>query len=129
MSNTLISTVITTKNRAHLLPRAIESVLAQDYPEIELIVVDDGSDTPVQLNVQDKRVRLIRNEKSVGLSAARNIGFRASRGQYLCMLDDDDYYLPGKLSLKASYLEEHAEVDLVFSRVVVKDGQGAQRYY
>jgi glycosyltransferase involved in cell wall biosynthesis len=129
MGNKLISTVITTKNRAHLLPRAIESVIAQDYRDIEVIVVDDGSDTPVKLTLTDPRVRLIRNEKSVGLSAARNIGFGASRGEYLCMLDDDDYYLPGKLTLQASYLDQQEYVDLVFSRVVVKDGQGAERYY
>jgi glycosyltransferase involved in cell wall biosynthesis len=127
--NKLISTVITTKNRHHLVSRAIESVLAQDYPAIEVIVVDDGSDSPVRLAVKDPRVRLIRNERSVGLSAARNIGFRAAGGEYLSMLDDDDYYLPGKLSTQAAFLNERREVDLVFSRVVVKNGTGEERCY
>lgn len=125
----LISTVITTKNRQNLLLRAIESVLAQSYPAIEVIVVDDGSDTPVELTGYDPRVRLIRNEKSKGICAARNIGFRASRGQYLCMLDDDDYYLPDKLQMQADFLDAHAQVDLVFSRVIVKDKAGRERNY
>jgi len=125
----LISTVITTKNRHRLVPNAIRSVLAQNYPAIEVIVVDDGSEPPIELPIDDPRVRLIRNEKSKGLSAARNIGFRASRGEYLSMLDDDDYYLPGKLETQADYLDEHPEVDLVFSRVVVKGKAGEERYY
>ncbi len=125
----LVSVVITTKNRASLLPRAVRSVLDQTYPHLELIVVDDGSDVPVVLPDGDPRARLIRNEVSKGVSESRNAGFRASRGQLLCMLDDDDWYLSGKLEQQANYLREHAEVDLVFSRVCIEDETGARREF
>ncbi len=125
----LISVVVTTKNRETLLPRAIQSVLAQVWSNLELIVVDDGSDVPVVLPTADPRARVIRNEVSTGLPAARNIGFRAARGEFLCMLDDDDWYLPGKLERQARYLLENPEVALVFSRVVVRNARGTERRY
>jgi glycosyltransferase involved in cell wall biosynthesis len=125
----LISVIVTTKNRITLLPRAIASILNQDWPSIELVVVDDGSDVPVVLPTSDTRARIIRNEVSAGLPEARNIGFRACKGEFFCMLDDDDWYLPGKLSTQARYLMEHPDVDLVFSRVVVRDGAGKERKY
>jgi glycosyltransferase involved in cell wall biosynthesis len=129
-SNTpLISVVITTKNRMTLLPRAIRSVLDQNWPALELIVVDDGSDVPVAAPTTDPRVRVIRNEVSVGIAEARNIGFRAGKGEFLCMLDDDDWYLPGKMEHQARYLLEHPATDLVFSRVIVRDGAGQERRY
>jgi len=129
IDNPLISVVITTKNRISLLPRAVKSVLEQNWPSLELIVVDDGSDIPATLETDDPRVRIVRNDVSVGLPEARNIGFRAANGELLCMLDDDDWYLPGKLERQAQYLREHPEIDLVFSRVVVRDAAGRERRY
>lgn len=128
-SQPTVSVVITTKNRHELLPRAIDSVLAQTWKGLEVIVVDDGSDEPAQYHGTDSRVRVIRNEQSKGLSGARNVGFRAARGQFFAMLDDDDWYLPDKLETQLRYLREHPEVDLVFSRVVVQDATGTRRHY
>jgi glycosyltransferase involved in cell wall biosynthesis len=128
-NQTLISVVITTKNRINLLPRAIQSILDQSWPTVEIIVVDDGSDAPVELPIADPRLRLIRNEQSKGVSEARNIGFRAAQGQYFCMLDDDDWYLPGKLQLQADYLQQHPDIDLVFSRVITRNAVGEEGYY
>ena len=53
-------------------------------------MVADGSDVPVTLTTEDPRVRIIRNELATGLPEARNIGFRAAKGELLCILDDDD---------------------------------------
>jgi len=125
----LISVVITTKNRIKLLPRAIKSVLDQSWSHLEVVVVDDGSDVPVSLPVTDPRLRIVRNDVSVGIAEARNIGFRATRGDFLCMLDDDDWYLPGKLEIQADYLLEHPDIDLVFSRAVVRNAAGKERRY
>ncbi len=125
----MISVVITTKNRITLLPRAINSVLEQTWSSLEVIVVDDGSDVPVELPTSDPRVRLIRNDESVGLAEARNIGFRAAIGEFFCMLDDDDWYLPEKLERQQDYLQRHPDIDLVFSRVVMRDAEGVESYY
>src|SRR5579871_6900954 len=125
----LISVVITTKNRIGLLPRAVQSVLDQTWTSLELIVVDDGSDIPAALPSHDPRLRFLRNEVSLGLPEARNRGFQAASGQFFCMLDDDDWYLPDKLERQVGYLLEHPEIDMVFSRVVVRDAQGRERHY
>jgi glycosyltransferase involved in cell wall biosynthesis len=125
----LISVIVTTKNRIALLPRAIRSVLGQTCPSVELIVIDDGSDVPVVLPDSGSKVRIIRNEVSKGISEARNTGFRAAAGEFFCMLDDDDWYLPEKLERQLRYLLDHPEVDLVFSRVVVRDAAGLDHYY
>ncbi len=92
-----ISVVIPTYNRAHLLPRAIQSVLSQGFAEFELIVVDDNStdDTPQVIETfSDPRLIYMRQARNGGAAAARNMGIRRARGQYVAFLDDDDEYLP-----------------------------------
>lgn len=90
------SIIIATYNRAELLPRAVESVLAQSFPDWELIVVDDGSTdtTPeVLARYEDRRIVQLRQENG-GQSSATNLGIQTATGQYICYLDDDDRYLP-----------------------------------
>lgn len=129
MYGPLVSVVITTKNRIDLLPRSVRSVLEQTWPALELIVVDDGSEIPAVLPGNDPRARLVRHDVSKGLCEARNLGFRLARGQFFCMLDDDDWYLPDKLENQVHYLMENPGIDLVFSRVRVRDAAGVERYY
>lgn len=95
----LVSVIIPTYNRAHVLGRAIGSVLAQTYCDFELIVVDDGStDGTAGLPIlHDKRVTLIRQDNR-GVSAARNTGIRHSNGELAAFLDSDDEWLPDKLA-------------------------------
>jgi glycosyltransferase involved in cell wall biosynthesis len=95
-----VSVVIPTYNRAHMLGRAIRSVLAQTLRDLELIVVDDGStdDTArVVAATADPRVRSMRLERNGGLSRARNAGVAASRAAWVAFLDDDDEWLPARL--------------------------------
>jgi len=95
-----VSVIIPTYNRAHLVGRAIRSVLNQTYQDFEIIVVDDGSTDNTEEVVKsfnDPRIRYIRHEENRGGSAARNTGIRAARGEYIAFLDDDDYWLPTKL--------------------------------
>jgi glycosyltransferase involved in cell wall biosynthesis len=113
MEPPLVSVVITTKNRTTLLPRAVRSVLEQTWPVLELIVVDDGSETPAVLPTSDPRARLIRHDVSKGLCEARNLGFRVAKGRFFCMLDDDDWYLPDKLENQVRYLMENPEIDQI----------------
>jgi len=90
----VVSIVIPTHDRPALLRRAIISALNQTVRDIEVIVVDDGSDPPVALAGRDSRVRLIRNAQSVGVCAARNVGLEAAVGDYVTFLDDDDELAP-----------------------------------
>ena len=87
----LVSVIIPTYNRCAILERAIESVLGQTFTDYELIVVDDGStdETADLLDRYRNRVKVIRQENR-GVSAARNTGIRASKGELVALLDSDD---------------------------------------
>lgn len=102
MKNPTVSVIIPTYNRAHLVGRAIESVLNQTYKDFEIIVVDDGStdnteEVIKQFQKQDKRIKYLLHEKNRGGSAARNTGIKAVEGEYITFLDSDDEWLPEKL--------------------------------
>jgi glycosyltransferase involved in cell wall biosynthesis len=86
--------VIPTHNRPQLVQRAVASALAQTVADVEVIVVDDGSAEPVELALEDPRLRLFRNERPLGVSAARNVGLEHARGRWTTFLDDDDELLP-----------------------------------
>ncbi|VEP18896.1 Glycosyl transferase [Hyella patelloides LEGE 07179] len=96
----LISIVIPTRNRPHLVKRAIESAIAQTLKEIEIIVVIDGLDvaTTTELeNINDSRLRIIQLPISKGGAGARNAGVAEAKGEWIAFLDDDDQWLPQKL--------------------------------
>ncbi|MCL6557363.1 MAG: glycosyltransferase [Firmicutes bacterium] len=102
-----VSVIIPTYNRAHLIGRAIRSVLEQTYQDFEIIVVDDGSSDNTEEVVKsfnDPRIRYIRHEQNRGGSAARNTGIRAARGEYIAFLDSDDEWLPEKLERQVQTL-------------------------
>lgn len=93
-----ISVIIPAYNYAHYLPAAMDSVLQQDYPHFELIIVDDGStdNTPAVVAAYGERVRYV-HQKNAGLPAARNTGIRAARHEHVCFLDADDVLRPSVL--------------------------------
>ncbi len=96
----LFSVVIPTYNRAKLVRRAIDSVLAQTFHDFELLVVDDGStdDTGTVVSaIGDPRIRLVSLARNRGPAAARNAGIAAARGELVALLDSDDEYLPAFL--------------------------------
>jgi len=95
-----VSVIIPTYNRAHLIGRAIKSVLNQTYRDFEIIIVDDGSTDNTEEVVKsftDKRIRYIRHKENKGAATARNIGIKAARGEYIAFQDSDDEWLPAKL--------------------------------
>lgn len=101
MTSPRCSVILPTYNRVETLPRAVESVLAQDEPDFELIIVDDASTDGTQawLAAQtDPRIRVERLERNQGPSAARNRGIAMARAPALAFLDSDDLFLPGRLS-------------------------------
>lgn len=96
----MVSVVIPTYNRAHLLNRAIQSILNQTCHDFEIIVVDDSSiDNTAEIirSIGDQRIRYIRHQVNEGVSEARNTGIKAARGKFIGFLDSDDEWLPGKL--------------------------------
>lgn len=101
----VFSVILTTYDRNEFLQEAVHSVLAQTFTDFELIVVDDGSPTPAVVNSDDSRVRLIREEPNRGISAARNRGTEAATGDYVCFIDDDDWYDPRRLEMVAPFVE------------------------
>jgi glycosyltransferase involved in cell wall biosynthesis len=102
----LISVVIPTHNRRRLLARALDSVLSQTVKADEILVIDDGStdDTDRFVAKTYPQVRLLRQE-NLGVSAARNAGIRAARGELIAFLDSDDEWLPRKLERQLEAME------------------------
>jgi glycosyltransferase involved in cell wall biosynthesis len=106
-SSPRFSTVIPAYNAANTVARAIDSALAQTYPPVEVIVVDDGSsdDTAAVVERYGDTVRLIRQANG-GPGAARNAGARVASGDWIALLDADDVWLPHKLDVQARYADD-----------------------
>lgn len=142
----LVSAVIPTRNRAHLLERALKSVIAQTYSPIEIIVVDDGStdETPEvvqKYNEQHKvpssggdlgvgkkmAIIYIKNEQSTGAPAARNKGIRAAKGKFIAGLDDDDQWHEERIcKLVAAYSDEYSCITSN-TKMIYPNGQAVWR--
>ena len=102
-----VSVIIPTYNRGRVIKEAIDSVLAQDYTEFELIVVDDGS-TDHTSDVLDSYRNVIKvlSQKNRGVSAARNRGIAEASGKFIAFLDSDDLWLPHKLSTQVEFFNK-----------------------
>jgi glycosyltransferase involved in cell wall biosynthesis len=122
----LVSVVIPTLNYAAFVGRAIDSVLAQTYPHREIFVVDDGStdDTPAVLARYAGRVTVLHGT-GAGVSAARNRGLAAAKGDVIAVLDADDFWLPTKLARQLPLLFEDPAVGVVGCANVVYRGDGS----
>ncbi|MBN2525068.1 MAG: glycosyltransferase [Deltaproteobacteria bacterium] len=116
MGNTIVSVVITTRNRSSLLVRSINSVRTQIYPHLEIIVVDDASSDNTAEVMQsllqlDHRIIYIKNDVCLGANASRNKGILSARGDFVAGLDDDDEFLPNRIEiLLKQYDPEYAFV-------------------
>lgn len=109
-----LSVIITTYNHAHYLPQSISSVLQQDYQNIEVIVVDDGStDNTKAVVSQYPEVKYV-YQTNQGLSAARNTGIDHSKGDYLVFLDADDWFLEGAFTQSVAVLEAHPQAAFIY---------------
>jgi glycosyltransferase involved in cell wall biosynthesis len=112
-----VSVIVPLYNGARYLREALESILAQEYAPLEVIVVDDGSaDGGAEIAAEFASVRCLRRGHA-GLSAARNAGIEAARGEWVAFLDSDDLWAPGKLTVQAKALEEGSELEAVFGHI------------
>jgi glycosyltransferase involved in cell wall biosynthesis len=123
-----VSVVIPTHNMARYLPVAIDSALGQGYPNIEIIVVDDGStdDTAEVLRPYLSHIRCIHQEQR-GLSGARNRALEVISGEYVRLLDADDALCPDTLSRQAELLDRYPRVALVHGQAHIVDSGGNVR--
>lgn len=114
----ILSIIVPCYKQAEYLPETLDSVLNQTYQEWECIIVNDGSPDNTSQVAQryiktDKRFKLIESENK-GVSAARNIGIRASSGQYILPLDGDDIIMPKYAQLAVERFERYPETKLVY---------------
>jgi glycosyltransferase involved in cell wall biosynthesis len=114
----LISVIIPTYNRAAFLPAALESIWAQAYQPLEIIVIDDGSTDATPQLLADLSGRLVSvRQDNQGPAAARNRGLQMAQGEVLAFLDSDDLWPPGKLRLQLPYLNEPLNYDYVMGLI------------
>jgi glycosyltransferase involved in cell wall biosynthesis len=121
-----LSVNLVTKNRSQLLPKALDSILAQSYTDYEVVIINDGStdETPAVIESYRNKFAAFQtftNPKSLGVQAARQQALEASVAQYIAVLDDDDIWIEDqKLIKQLSLLESHPEIGIV--------GTGAEIY-
>jgi len=125
----LASVMITTRNRLVLLPRALQSVYAQDYPNLEILVLDDASQdgTSDYIRSHHPDIRLFRFDQNRGLIAARNHLMSEAKGDYVISLDDDAFFLSADtISRVVARMEAEPEVAVVAFRVVNREEDAEQ---
>jgi glycosyltransferase involved in cell wall biosynthesis len=121
-----VSIIITTHNRPHLLPRAIESARASGS-EVEVLVVDDESSDETAAVCQNvSGINYVRVERNQGVAGARNIGLAASHAEYVSFLDDDDQRLPNSIDQQIKILEGKPEAALIYGQAIPEDPTGAR---
>ncbi len=132
MTENTVSVIIPTHNRPEQLRRAVRSVLNQTYTAVEIIVADDASTKDVEAVVKelgDERISYVRQETNKGAPAARNMGFRQSRGEYVLFLDDDDELLPEQIERLVQFsLEQKDKPGMVGCGFYYKV-EGAEKKY
>ena len=126
----IVSVIIPTYNRAHLIDKAINSVLSQTYQDYEIIVVDDASTDNTKEVVKDftdSRISYIFHTNNLDISAARNSGIKASQGKYIALLDSDDEWLPEKLDKQINKFEkESLKIGVIYTGSYYIDEKGNQ---
>jgi len=112
----LISIVLPTFNRAHVLDRAIDSVIKQTYTQWELVIIDNYSNDQTDdliKSYQNPKIRIIKINNSGIIAKSRNLGIKKSRGEVIAFLDSDDWWAEKKLEYSLKYLFEY-NADIVY---------------
>ncbi len=126
MQEPLVSVIIPAYNAEPYLRRAIDSILVQTYPCIEIIVVNDGStDGTIELvnSYKNQPIHLI-SKVNGGMSSARNTGLRAAQGEFIAYLDADDYWMPAKITSQVTLLQNHPEIGFCSTSTKVETPDG-----
>ncbi|MBW2269258.1 MAG: glycosyltransferase family 2 protein [Deltaproteobacteria bacterium] len=115
-------------NREPFVEESIGSVLAQSFRDFELLVIDDGSTDESAARIRaidDPRIRLVHNEENLGIPRTRNRGLELARGEYIALLDSDDFAYPNRLALQVDFLDRNAEICAVggWAHRISRDGR------
>lgn len=117
-----------TYNRAHYIGQAIDSVLSQSFSDWELLIVDDAStDTTEEIvrSYEDSRIVYIKNESNLGITKNRNKALSLAKGEYIAVLDSDDYWIDNaKLEKQVAFLDAHPMYALVGTQMEIVDSAG-----
>ncbi len=112
MHSPKVTAFVPVYNRERFVGKAIESLLAQTFSDFELLLIDDGS-TDDSLRVMrsygDPRIRIERNPRNLGVPVTRNEGLRLARGEYIALLDSDDYAYPDRFERQVAFLDRHPD--------------------
>jgi glycosyltransferase involved in cell wall biosynthesis len=130
MTTVPLSVVMTVFNGASQIGETLDSILAQTFTDFELLINDDGSqdstwDVLSRYAARDERIRLIRNELNCGITRSMNKLFAMAHGDLITRHDADDISLPDRFARQVMYMEQHAEIGLVSSQVLMIDATGA----
>ena len=120
----LVSIIMPCYNAAAYIKETVESVLAQTYPQWELLVVDDCStddSLAILAGITDPRIRVLKNETNSGAAATRNVAIEAANGRYIAFLDSDDLWHPEKLAEQLAFMTEK-DCALSFTHYAVING-------
>ena len=123
----LVSVILPACNAEKYIAEAISSILEQSWQNLELIVVDDASTDATREVIRrfaDPRVRLLENDRNLGISASTNRAVGVSRGEYLALMDDDDISLPDRIKAQLVYLENHPEIMILGTSFLPMDSEG-----
>ena len=122
-----VTAFIPVYNRERYISVAIESILAQSFTDFELLIIDDGSTDRSREVVEsyiDPRVRLVCNDENLGTPKTRNKGLQLARGEYIALLDSDDYAYPDRLKKQVAFLDSHPDYAEVGSWCTMMDEWG-----
>ncbi len=126
----LISVIIPAYNRAPYIADTLASVFGQKYPNIETIVVDDGSSDGtyevLKCHCDKGEIKLLTHPKRAnrGQSASLNLGLREARGSFVSILDSDDMFAPGKLEAQLEFLQLHSDIGMVYGQGHAVNAEG-----
>lgn len=127
MDNPLISVLITTYNRESTIRECVDSVLAQTYDNLQVIVMDDGSkDRTLDIlsSITDSRMEVFHSEKNCHICSSTNKGFQKVRGEYLARIDSDDIWYANKLEKQLAFLKNNPKYRICFTLINLIDENG-----
>jgi glycosyltransferase involved in cell wall biosynthesis len=116
-SEPLVSILVPTYNRKWLLPRTLKSLLNQSYKNLDIVLVNDaGEDVQDVVNeLNDSRINYIQNQSNLNLAGTRNVALKHAKGNYICLCDDDDIYLPYAIEFRM-YMIKKLNAEIVYTR-------------
>ncbi len=124
----LVSILVPSFNGAPWLREALDSLLAQTYANVEILLLDDAStdDTPTIAAEYERRIRYIRQPRNMGIYDNVNVGIAEARGELIATYHADDIYLPTIVEEQVAYLQAHPEVGAVFASDILVDANGRE---